>query len=55
MCPTLNAATLAAHDVVVLGKTALTAAQVTMLTAWVNNGGNLIAMAPDAQLPACSA
>jgi Domain of unknown function (DUF4082)/Bacterial Ig-like domain len=42
--------TLAAYDVVVLAKAALTPAQVTMFTNWVNAGGNLIAMAPDAQL-----
>ena len=34
---------------------ALTAAQVTMLTDWVNAGGNLIAMRPDKKLAACSA
>jgi Domain of unknown function (DUF4082)/Bacterial Ig-like domain/Bacterial Ig domain len=43
-------ATLAAYDVVVLAKATLTPAQVTMFTTWVNGGGNLIAMAPDAQL-----
>ena len=43
-------ATLAAHDVVILGEIALTTAQVTSLTNWVNNGGNLIAMRPDKQL-----
>ncbi len=47
---TLSAASLAGHDVVVLGKTALTAAQVTMLSNWVHGGGHLIAMSPDAQL-----
>jgi hypothetical protein len=41
---------LASHDVVVLGKMALTPAQVTLLADWVSAGGNLIAMAPDAQL-----
>jgi Domain of unknown function (DUF4082)/Bacterial Ig-like domain/Bacterial Ig domain len=46
----VNATTLASHDVVVLAKAALTPAQVTMFTTWVNGGGNLIAMAPDAQL-----
>jgi hypothetical protein len=44
------AATLANHQVVVLAETSLTAAQVTLLTTWVNNGGNLIAMRPDSQL-----
>ena len=46
----LNAATLAAYDVAVLGEMALTGAQVAMLTSWVNAGGNLIAMRPDPQL-----
>ncbi len=41
---------LASYDVVVLGETPLTAAQVTMFTTWVNGGGNLIAMRPDKQL-----
>jgi chitodextrinase len=49
---TLGAATLAGRDVVVLGETALTAAQVTALTTWVNGGGNLIALRPDKQLAA---
>ncbi len=47
---TLTPGTLAAYDVVVLAKMPLTAAQVTVLTNWVGGGGNLIAMAPDAQL-----
>ncbi len=47
---TLNAAALAGRDVVVLGESALTAAQVTALTNWVNGGGNLIALRPDKQL-----
>jgi hypothetical protein len=46
----VTATTLAAYDVVVLGQMTLTAAQVTMLTNWVNAGGNLIAMRPDPQL-----
>jgi glucose/arabinose dehydrogenase/chitodextrinase len=46
----LSAATLVGRDVVVLGQTALTAAQVTALTNWVNGGGNLIALRPDKQL-----
>jgi hypothetical protein len=46
----VTAATLAAYDVVVLGKATLTPTQVTMFTTWVNGGGNLIAMAPDPQL-----
>ena len=47
---TLTPGTLAAYDMVVLAKMPLTAAQVTVLTNWVSGGGNLIAMAPDAQL-----
>lgn len=43
-------ATLAAHDVVLLAKMTLPPAQVAVLTDWVTAGGNLIAMAPDAQL-----
>jgi Domain of unknown function (DUF4082)/Bacterial Ig-like domain/Bacterial Ig domain len=46
----VSATTLASYDVVVLAKATLTPAQVTMFTTWVNGGGNLIAMAPDAQL-----
>ena len=41
---------LAGYDVAILGEMPLTAAQVTMLTSWVNAGGNLIAMRPDPQL-----
>ncbi|HEX3527811.1 MAG TPA: family 16 glycoside hydrolase [Thermoanaerobaculia bacterium] len=47
---TLDAPTLANYDVAILGETALTAAQVTMLTDWVNAGGHLVALRPDAQL-----
>ena len=43
-------ATLANYEVVILGDMPLTASQVTMLTNWVNGGGNLIAMHPDKQL-----
>ncbi len=46
----INPATLAAYDVVVLAKVSLNATQVSTLTTWVNGGGNLIAMAPDAAL-----
>lgn len=46
----VTSSTLSAHDVVILGQTPLTAAQVTMFTTWVNGGGNLIAMRPDKQL-----
>jgi hypothetical protein len=47
---TLDAAALAGYDVAVLGRTALTAAQVAMLADWVDAGGNLIALRPDPQL-----
>jgi Domain of unknown function (DUF4082)/Bacterial Ig-like domain/Bacterial Ig domain len=46
----VTAATLAAYDVVILAKAALTPTQASMFATWVNGGGNLIAMAPDAQL-----
>ncbi|HEX5150554.1 MAG TPA: N,N-dimethylformamidase beta subunit family domain-containing protein, partial [Parafilimonas sp.] len=38
------------HDVVILGEIPLSASNVTMLTDWVNAGGTLIALKPDAQL-----
>ena len=47
---TVTATILSQYDVAILGEMPLTAAQVTMLTNWVNAGGNLIAMRPDAQL-----
>lgn len=47
---TLSGSTLAAYDVVVLGSTTVTATQAAALTAWVNGGGNLIAMKPSASL-----
>ncbi|HKV12498.1 MAG TPA: family 16 glycoside hydrolase [Thermoanaerobaculia bacterium] len=46
----VTATLLAGYDVVILGEMTLTSAQVTLLTDWVNAGGNLIAMRPDAQL-----
>jgi len=46
----ITPAILANYDVVILGDMSLTAAQVSMLTNWVTNGGNLIAMHPDMQL-----
>jgi len=46
----VSAATLAAYDVVILDVTSLSSAQVTMVSNWVNAGGNLIAMRPDLQL-----
>ena len=47
---TVTAATLGAYDVVIVGDFALTTAQVTMLTTWVDGGGDLVAMRPDKQL-----
>ena len=46
----LSAATLSDFDVVVLGNVNVSATQVTALTDWVNAGGNLIALKPDASL-----
>ena len=46
----LTPATLAAHDVVVLGEIPIDASQAAMLAAWVDDGGNLIAMRPDPDL-----
>ena len=46
----MSPAVLNYYDAVVLGNVALTAAQVTTLTNWVNAGGNLVAMRPDKQL-----
>src|SRR5262249_29692441 len=46
----LSASALSGFDVVLLGDTTLTSAQVSTLTTWVNAGGNLIAMHPDKQL-----
>jgi hypothetical protein len=48
--PSVTAATLAAYDVVILDVTSLTSTQVTMVSDWVNAGGNPIAMRPDPQL-----
>ena len=47
---TLSATTLVGRDVVVLGESNLTAAQVTAVTNWVTAGGNLIALRPDKDL-----
>lgn len=41
---------LAASEIVLLGEAPLTAGNVEMLSGWVNSGGNLVAMRPDAQL-----
>ena len=46
----LTAATLAPYSMVVLGDVPLSDPQVAALTAWVNAGGNLVAMRPDARL-----
>ncbi|MBD2441613.1 Ig-like domain-containing protein, partial [Nostoc sp. FACHB-110] len=46
----VTAATLANYDIAILADMSLSAAQVTTLSNWVNNGGNLIAMHPDVQL-----
>ena len=47
---TLSSSLLAPYDTVVLAKTSLSSAQVNVLANWVNGGGQLVAMAPDAQL-----
>jgi Domain of unknown function (DUF4082)/Bacterial Ig-like domain len=47
---TVTATTLAQYDVVLLGSTPLTAAQVSMFTSWVADGGNLVTFRPDKQL-----
>lgn len=46
----VTAATLDSHEVVILGATGLTAPQVTLFSNWVDAGGDLIAMRPDAAL-----
>jgi hypothetical protein len=46
----VNATVLSGYDVVLLGEMSLTSSQATMLTTWVNGGGNLVAMRPDKQL-----
>lgn len=46
----VTATTLQNYDVVILAEMPLVSGQVTMLTNWVNAGGNLIAMRPDAAL-----
>ena len=46
----LTSTLLNGYRVVVLGEQTLTTAQVTLLTNWVQAGGNLIAMRPDAKL-----
>jgi hypothetical protein len=46
----ISGASLAPYDVVILGESALTPAQINDLSHWVNAGGKLIAMRPDKQL-----
>ena len=46
----LSASSLTGRDVVILANVALSPAKVTALTDFVNNGGSVIAMRPDAQL-----
>jgi hypothetical protein len=47
---TVGTAELGAASVVILGEMRLSGDQATMLSTWVNAGGNLIAMRPDKQL-----
>jgi hypothetical protein len=47
---TVTPTVLSAYDAAILGDMALTNAQVSMLSNWVNSGGNLITMHPDKQL-----
>ena len=46
----VSSATLALYDVVILGQVALQPSQVSIVSNWVNAGGNLIAMRPDKKL-----
>ncbi|WP_255436511.1 N,N-dimethylformamidase beta subunit family domain-containing protein [Tessaracoccus sp. MC1756] len=46
----LTAAGLADYQTLVLGETSLTTAEVDAITAWVNAGGDLVAMRPDPAL-----
>jgi hypothetical protein len=48
----LTATDLTEHAVTVLAETTLTAPQAALLTAYVNGGGRLLAMKPDAQIKA---
>lgn len=47
---TVTSSVLSAYDVAILGDMPLTSSQASMLSTWVNAGGNLIAMHPDQQL-----
>ena len=46
----LSAASLETHQAALLAQTSLTDAQASLLTTWVQDGGNLIAMRPDSRL-----
>jgi hypothetical protein len=46
----LTAATLSGYQVVLLAHTSVTDAQASLLNGWVQGGGNLVAMRPDARL-----
>ncbi len=46
----ITATLLNQYDVVIIGEVPLTTTQVSTVTTWVNNGGNLIAMRPDKKL-----
>jgi flagellar hook capping protein FlgD len=46
----LSASALNSHDTVILAAPGVTDAQVSLLTNWVQSGGNLIAMRPDPKL-----
>ena len=45
---TLTSSLLASYDVVIVPQMTVPSTQATLLTNWVNGGGNLIVMAPDA-------
>lgn len=47
---TISASELSQYKTVLLSSMPLTSAQVSLLTTWVNGGGNLVAMRPDKQL-----
>lgn len=47
---TVTSSMLAGYDVAILGDMPLTSSEASTLAAWVNSGGNLIAMHPDPQL-----
>src|SRR3954462_2038720 len=46
----VTATKLSGYDVAILGEMSLSTSQVNMFSTWVNGGGNLIAMRPDAQM-----